>query len=292
MDWITWAMFFLWEVFRHFKCLRLDLWLSRFWEVATWIRGFVFGWLTHVDGLWNRLPTPSGSFHHPIFWWTIFKGRSVFSRLSRNVGVRIFAGVNEAIPTKWREHGRFLSVVMRFLLRNASLVALGECIPWKTLKFNTVLWWFWGFPSEAGSLFPSKCRSLAHFSAENWWFIEISWKYQDKKCAWQFFVTFLGWLSGPFKWLSDLQLGDEKVTDWITWCVCFFLKQVSADGNQQIREIGFKAWPDFLTDALQQRLLNHFKGQKNAAMDWIKNVDFFCRPFCWTTRYCWWKKSG
>ena len=30
--------------------------------------------------------------------------------------------------------------------------------------------------------------------------------------AWQFFVTFLGWLSDPFKWLSDLQLGDEKVT--------------------------------------------------------------------------------
>ena len=27
-----------------------------------------------------------------------------------------------------------------------------------------------------------------------------------------FFVTFLGWLSAPFKWLSDLQLGDEKVT--------------------------------------------------------------------------------
>ena len=26
------------------------------------------------------------------------------------------------------------------------------------------------------------------------------------------FLTFLGWLSDPFKWLSDLQLGDEKVT--------------------------------------------------------------------------------
>ena len=30
--------------------------------------------------------------------------------------------------------------------------------------------------------------------------------------AWQFFVTFLGWLSDPFKGLSDLQLGHEKVT--------------------------------------------------------------------------------
>ena len=31
-------------------------------------------------------------------------------------------------------------------------------------------------------------------------------------CTWQFFVTFLGWLSDLLKWLSDLQLGDEKVT--------------------------------------------------------------------------------
>ena len=30
--------------------------------------------------------------------------------------------------------------------------------------------------------------------------------------TWQFFVTFLGWLSDPFKGLSDLQFGDEKVT--------------------------------------------------------------------------------
>ena len=29
---------------------------------------------------------------------------------------------------------------------------------------------------------------------------------------WWFKVTFLGWLSDPFKGLSDLQLGDEKVT--------------------------------------------------------------------------------
>ena len=30
-------------------------------------------------------------------------------------------------------------------------------------------------------------------------------------------MTFLGWLSDPFKGLSDLQLGDEKGTAWITW---------------------------------------------------------------------------
>ena len=30
--------------------------------------------------------------------------------------------------------------------------------------------------------------------------------------TWWFKVPFFGWLSDPFKWLSDLQLGDEKVT--------------------------------------------------------------------------------
>ena len=30
--------------------------------------------------------------------------------------------------------------------------------------------------------------------------------------TWWFKVTFLGWLSDPFKGLSDLQLGDEKGT--------------------------------------------------------------------------------
>ena len=35
---------------------------------------------------------------------------------------------------------------------------------------------------------------------------------QTQTCSWQFFVTCLGWISDPLKWLSDLQLGDEKVT--------------------------------------------------------------------------------
>ena len=39
----------------------------------------------------------------------------------------------------------------------------------------------------------------------------FTWGFQ-KPYTWQFFVPFLGWLSDPFKWLSDLQLGDQKVT--------------------------------------------------------------------------------
>ena len=36
--------------------------------------------------------------------------------------------------------------------------------------------------------------------------------YQYYTITWWFKVTFLGWLSDPFKGLSDLQLGDEKGT--------------------------------------------------------------------------------
>ena len=38
--------------------------------------------------------------------------------------------------------------------------------------------------------------------------------------TWWFKVTFLGWLSDPFKGLSDLQLGDQKVT--LNHLVTFF----------------------------------------------------------------------
>ena len=51
------------------------------------------------------------------------------------------------------------------------------------------------------------------FSCPNFGFSR-KWKAKNRKktSAWWFKVTFLGWLSDPFKGLSDLQLGDEKVT--------------------------------------------------------------------------------
>ena len=39
-----------------------------------------------------------------------------------------------------------------------------------------------------------------------------NWATGNKTLTWWFKVTFLGWFSDPFKGLSDLQLGDEKVT--------------------------------------------------------------------------------
>ena len=41
-----------------------------------------------------------------------------------------------------------------------------------------------------------------------WWYFLGGMKIN----SWWFKVTFLGWLSDPFKGLSDLQLGDQKVT--------------------------------------------------------------------------------
>ncbi len=45
----------------------------------------------------------------------------------------------------------------------------------------------------------------------------VLWRGHDLKTlviqyilSWQFFMTFLGWLSDPFKWLSDLQQGMKR----------------------------------------------------------------------------------
>ena len=53
------------------------------------------------------------------------------------------------------------------------------------------------------------------------WRVLGGWRWQEMECAWWFKVTFLGCLSDLFKGLRDLQLGDEKVTNWITWWMCF-----------------------------------------------------------------------
>ena len=69
-----------------------------------------------------------------------------------------------------------------------------------------------------------------------------------KTLAWQFSVTFLGWLSEPLKWLSDLQLGNEKLAlnhlgsiFLRNICSCIFLASpfhpvLLGDFSQRIRE--------------------------------------------------------
>ena len=50
-------------------------------------------------------------------------------------------------------------------------------------------------------------------NAKAWKFCwKFIWATETKTHTWWFKVTFLGWLSDPFKGLSDLQLGNQKVT--------------------------------------------------------------------------------
>ena len=44
-------------------------------------------------------------------------------------------------------------------------------------------------------------------------------------CTWQVVVTFLGWWSDPLNGQVSSNSGDEKVTNWITWCrlLCYFV---------------------------------------------------------------------
>ena len=71
---------------------------------------------------------------------------------------------------------------------------------------------FGGFRGDSDPLAnpwpPSEdCQNL-HGYRSTWRFVNPN----KETPTWQFFVTFLGWLSDPFKGLSDLQQGDEKVT--------------------------------------------------------------------------------
>ena len=58
---------------------------------------------------------------------------------------------------------------------------------------------------EALILFHGSCLHVRIFV---FWTLRL----ETKNITWWFKVTFLGWLSDPFKGLSDLQLGDEKGT--------------------------------------------------------------------------------
>ena len=54
--------------------------------------------------------------------------------------------------------------------------------------------------------------------------------------AWQFFVTFLGWLSDLLERLSDLQLGDKTVT--LNHLVLRFFSSQGTDERSNDRFIG------------------------------------------------------
>ncbi len=83
-------------------------------------------------------------------------------------------------------------------------------------------------------------------------------------------VTFLGWLSDPFKWLSDLQLGDEKVTAWITWSMAF-------KRRKNVYSSFFQPWPGLIPqmEVTFSRLKRSLKTPEKVTR---KNLARKCRP--------------
>ena len=73
--------------------------------------------------------------------------------------------------------------------------------------------------------------------------------------TWRFFVTFLGWLSDPFKGLNDLQLGDEKVTLNHLAPVKFSGVSFFAFCNQITRRFFFFMWKTVDSEATIQDVL-------------------------------------
>ena len=78
-----------------------------------------------------------------------------------------------------------------------------------------------------------------------------------KARTWRFFVPFLGWLSDPFEGLSDLQLGDEKVTTWITWNQVFSLLAFHLLLADALR-CGYSSWAG-----------REFRGSKPRGITWV-----------------------
>ena len=112
-----------------------------------------------------------------------------------------------------------------------------------------------------------------HFRAIPW---EKNPTRLNNMCTWWFKLTFLGWLSDPFKGLSDLQLGDKKVT--LNHLVTILLLQTLAQTNTVgFAEGWFRArckWQNLLMkiyhSARQKRTFHHVLPllRRYVAMPW------------------------
>ena len=69
-----------------------------------------------------------------------------------------------------------------------------------------------------GTLLQPAIRLMAFFFRDWMVFSKNTWRTVEYIPG-NSLVTCLRWLNWPFKGLSDLQLGNQKVTDWITWYI-------------------------------------------------------------------------
>ena len=108
--------------------------------------------------------------------------------------------------------------------------------------------------------------------------------------AWQFFAPSLGWLSDPFKWLSDLQLGDEKVTLnhlmfiffwllWLSWCQKTVFSNCSPGFSPVAHRTGNKYcwWKKSCTNGMFTIWTGDFTGCLPPSLNSLeKNADVCC----------------
>ena len=100
------------------------------------------------------------------------------------------------------------------------------------------------------------------------WVICLKFKSRSCSIAWQFFVTFLGWLSDPFHWLSDLQIGDTRVTSW--WFP--FGEYGIHGGALEIQRLRSRSFHLCRIQAILKRFVGFSRGEKTAPCDINKAI--------------------
>ena len=112
--------------------------------------------------------------------------------------------------------------------------------------------------------------------------------WRKKSSTWWFKVTFLGWLSDPFKGLSDLQLGDQKVTLNHLVPTTFF-KHWLMRNNYLLKILMYMMYMTYMIDAVQFRRaqgvfqyqgfpiknLLQWNNKSCISIDWINNHSNF-----------------
>ena len=217
----------IWDTFTAVTfpgCLfSFPLWLAQFWSHSNRHR---CRWRAERDLIWDTFTAvtfPGCLFSFPL--WLEPSQMQVTGRARPNLGHLHGSDVS------WLPF--FLSwlacAILNFLpVKKMSLLSHGNP-KWRSwwfalqdrlcLPHTSPLTWEWApivsciLRMDKRCTGPAKRVPCGFASPESSWVDDMwSWSSYETSSTWWFKVTFLGWLSDPFKGLSDLQLGDEKGT--------------------------------------------------------------------------------
>ena len=157
---------------------------------------------SRVDNPQNNLLAPTQPWEHPpAFRATIFFSKTITRIVNLARGAYgLIAVLRVTVP--WQEIFGSPWSSDQWIPQHMG-VSKNNCTPKSSILigFSIINHPFWGTPIFGN--------------------IHIPFQSISNIISWQFFVTFLGWLSDLLERLSDLQLGDEKVTlnhlAWIHW---------------------------------------------------------------------------